>query len=225
MPPQFDKWVRSTLRPRHDVEPQPGEIRRIVAGLRPWRMRRYRVALTAGLAVVVVGFVLLADPGKIGSDTGRFEITRRLDDGRLVIQQPLTGSGTVVKTPEEIEDWNRVFERTAAGEEKIVGYVFYRYHGRATWTVGYKQIDENGVEQVIGRQPTYGPAERLSMAARRKVVPYFDALATAAKAGQAIVCPPERHEVDGVPVDFEVWAMDIPGVGRLEYGYGLPPVP
>ncbi len=223
MSTRFDDWIRATLRPRDVARPKPGEIRRIIADLQPRHRRRNRVALTAVTAVAVVGLVVLANPRRIGSDAGRFEITRRLDDGRLVIQQPLTGSGTTVRTLEEIEDWNRAHEKSVAGEERVYEYSFTRYQGKATWNVGYIQKDDE--EKIWSRQPTYGPKTTISTEALRKIIPHYPALHEAIAARQAIVCPSERHVIDGVPVDFEVWAIDVPGVGRIEYGEGKPPTP
>jgi hypothetical protein len=221
MSPQFDDWVRETLRPRHDARPRPGEVRRIIAGLEPRHTRRYRVALIAGSAVVVIAVVLLASPGKIGGDAGRFEITRVLPDGRLIIQQPLTGSGAIVKSPEEIDEWDRVAERTAAGEETIVAYTFTRFKGKTLWGVGYAQKDVPAT--ILMRPPTYSPRSDLSAKTLRPFKPYLLAWDDSVKSGRTIACPGERHTIDGVQVDFTVQAIDIPGAGRLEIGEGKPP--
>lgn len=223
MSSRFDDWVRATLDQRHDARPRPGEVRRIIAGLQPRRARRRRLALTAGVAVVVFGLILIASPKKIGGESGRYEITRKLDDGRIIIQQPLTGAGTVVSTPGEVEKWNRRAEKAASGEETIYSYAFYRYRGKEHWMVGYLQVDDEGEEEVNTRPPTYRPASNLSVDAVKKIAPYLDQLEKSAKTRSGIACPPERRDVDGVTVVFEVWALDIPDLGRVEYGVGKPP--
>jgi hypothetical protein len=223
MSSSFDDWVRATLDQRHDARPRPGEVRRIIAGLQPRRARQRRLALTAGVAVVVFGLVLIASPKKIGGEAGRYEITRKLDDGRIIIQQPLTGAGTVVSTPEEIEKWNRRADKAASGEETIYSYAFYRYRGKEYWMVGYLQVDDEGKEEVNSRQPTYRPVSNLSVDAVKKIAPYLDQLEQMAKTRSGIACPSEGRDVDGVPVVFEVWALDIPDIGRVEYGVGKPP--
>lgn len=221
MSSRFDDWVRSTLNPDLDPQPRPGEVRRLVADLQPQRARRRRVMATASLAVVVVALVLFAQPQKIGSDAGRFEVTRILPDSSFVIQQPLTGSGTVVKSLDEIDDWDRAFEKTAAGQETILWYSFYKFHGKYQWYVVYEQEDDGN--QIRGRQPTYHPRTNMPMSVSKAIAPFIGPLIEAAEARTAILCPPERHEVDGVVVDFIVWAADFPEFGRLEYGIGKPP--
>jgi hypothetical protein len=223
MSSRFDDWVRSTLNPDLDPQPRPGEVRRLVADLQPQRARRRRVMATAGLAVVVIALVLFAQPRMIGSDAGRHELTRVLPDGRYVIQQPLTGSGTIVESLDEIDKWDRVVERTAAGEERIYQYTFFRYRGKLKWSVAYMQ-GEGDQTQYFGRQPTYRPKSNMSPETILSIIAYLDPLIGAAEARDAIPCPPERHDIDGVLVDFEVWAADFPEIGRLEYGLGKPPV-
>lgn len=223
MSSRFDDWVRSTLNPDLDPQPRPGEVRRLIADLQPQRARRRRVTVTASLAVVVIPLVMFAQPRMIGSDAGRHELTRILPDGRYVIQQPLTGSGTVVESLDEIDKWDRVAERTAAGEERIFQYSFFRYRGKLKWSVGFRQ-GEGDETQEFGRQPTYRPKTNMSPETILIILAYLDPLVAAAEARNAISCPPERHNIDGVLVDFEVWAAVFPEIGRLEYGFGKPPV-
>ena len=135
----------------------------------------------------------------------------------------MTGSGTIVESLDEIDEWDRVAERTAAGEEKIYEYNLFRYGGKTHWSVGFLQREGDETKH-LGRQPTYRPKSNMSPETILKIVEYWDPLIEAAVARNAIPCPPERHDIDGVLVYFEVWAADIPGIGRLEYGVGKPPV-
>ncbi len=220
-PSRFDAWVRATLTPRHEVTARPGEIRSIIAGLRPAHRRRHRLALTAGTAVVVIAVVLLMSPEKTGSDAGRFEVTGVLPDGRLKIQLPMTGEGTIVTSLDDVEKWNQIQERAVLGEQEIVEYGFLRYKKKTNWSVWYRQ-KETGNE-IHCREPVYKPESNLSVKSIRKIKPYIAQLEEGMLAGTAIPCPPERHEIDGVPVVFAVWAIDVPGIGRIEMGQGIPP--
>lgn len=220
-PSRFDAWVRATLTPRHEVTARPGEIRSIIAGLRPAHRRRHRLAVTAGTAVVVIAVVLLMNPGKTGSDGGLWEVTRTFPDGRLGIQLPMTGEVTTVKSLDEVEKWNQIQERAVLGEQEIVEYGFLRYKKKTSWSVWFRQIEAG--DEIHNREPVYKPESNLSVKSIRKILPYIAQLEEGMLAGTAIPCPPERHVIDGVPVDFAVWAIDVPGIGRIESGTGLPP--
>jgi hypothetical protein len=223
---RFDSWIRSTLEPRGgDVSSPTVDIRRLVGQAKRRRVRTHlRVALSTS-AVVLVGAVFLAvTPDKIGSSSGRSEIYRVLPDGSLDMRDPISGLGPIARKPGDIEAWDRVAERTAAGEEEVVGANFLRFRGRTNFSINYRQFDP--VEGKIRdyTRSSHSPPDNTTREDSRTLLPIMQngAFEAVLEGGKGIPQPNERHQVDGKWYRFKVWAFDFPGTGLVAYGTGVP---
>jgi hypothetical protein len=222
----FENWLRTTLQPCDDDSPPPAvDIPALVAQA---RSRRARARLRTGLAVsavVLACFVYMAvTPEKIGSRSGIFEPLKVRPDGTTIVMDQFTGEGAIVSNPGEAEEWNQIADRSAAGEEKVVGAEFTRYNGHSDFGVRYLQFDQKTGREVRYSRKAKTPADNTTRQDLIKLLPVLNsgALEEAKESGAGVLRPDERHQVDGVWYLFRVRAFDFPGTGRVEVGESVP---
>ncbi|MFH1841593.1 MAG: hypothetical protein ABIF77_00160 [bacterium] len=195
------------------------------AALAQKRQRPRRVWLTGSIALIVLLFLVHGD-NQLGSGDFSLRNMTSPDDSTMVFSQDYAKTSfsatNTESNPEALrEDFEQIWAQMAAGMGTLLQVQGYTVFGSTVFTVTYS-YETRGEISTVGKSPTYPVDEYPSWAEEFYQVDTLLYIYDQIDAHQAAYLGTEGRFIDGVPVLFERWAVNLPEFGQVISWTGKP---